>query len=172
MNQKVYQNMEVVGSVTANKLDITGGGSLGDGLKELIKDYVDSIRYDANDECYYFSDKPTSPAIRYGGTWERVKDRFIMGASDTYAAGSTGGETSHLHDAESMYAQITTYNDDLDLTLKSVRWESDYITPNVVPNTARNKRANADAVGIGGQTNTVSNIPPYRAAYIWRRISN
>ena len=43
----------------------------------------------------YASETPTSPAELYGGTWERIEDKFIMGASDTYPAGSTGGSATH-----------------------------------------------------------------------------
>nr|DAG27705.1 MAG TPA: baseplate protein [Caudoviricetes sp.] len=43
---------------------------------------------------YWVSDDPTSPASFIGGTWERVEGKFIMGANDTYPAGSTGGKAS------------------------------------------------------------------------------
>lgn len=43
----------------------------------------------------YVSENPTSPAELYGGTWERIEGKFIMGASDTYPAGSTGGSATH-----------------------------------------------------------------------------
>lgn len=33
----------------------------------------------------------TSPASFIGGTWERIQDRFLIGASNSKAAGSTGG---------------------------------------------------------------------------------
>lgn len=38
---------------------------------------------------FYVSDNPTSPAQKYGGTWERVEDCTIWGASDTHPAGTT-----------------------------------------------------------------------------------
>lgn len=44
----------------------------------------------------YASENPTSPAELYGGTWERIEGKFIMGASDTYPAGSTGGSATHV----------------------------------------------------------------------------
>lgn len=44
---------------------------------------------------FWASDDPTSPASFIGGTWERIEGRFIMGASDTYPAGSTGGSATH-----------------------------------------------------------------------------
>ena len=40
----------------------------------------------------YMSVNATSPASLFGGTWEQLKDRFLLAAGDTYAAGSTGGE--------------------------------------------------------------------------------
>ena len=38
---------------------------------------------------FWFSDDPTSPAELFGGTWERIEDCTIWGASDTHPAGTT-----------------------------------------------------------------------------------
>ena len=38
---------------------------------------------------FWVSPDPTSPAELYGGTWERVQDCTIWGASDTHPAGTT-----------------------------------------------------------------------------------
>lgn len=43
----------------------------------------------------YFSAASTSPAAIFGGSWERVQDRFLLAAGSTYAAGATGGEANH-----------------------------------------------------------------------------
>ena len=44
----------------------------------------------------------TDPGTLIGGTWERIKDKFLLSAGDTYTAGSTGGSAkatlpSHTH---------------------------------------------------------------------------
>ena len=39
----------------------------------------------------YISANSTSPAKLFGGTWEQLKDCFLLAAGDTYKAGSTGG---------------------------------------------------------------------------------
>lgn len=39
----------------------------------------------------YISVNSTSPATLFGGTWERIKDRFLLSAGDAYSAGATGG---------------------------------------------------------------------------------
>lgn len=44
----------------------------------------------------YWSSSSTSPASLFGGTWTQVKDKFCLAAGNSYAVGSTGGETTHL----------------------------------------------------------------------------
>ena len=44
----------------------------------------------------YMSINATSPAELFGGTWEQIKDTFLLCAGDTYLAGSTGGEATHV----------------------------------------------------------------------------
>lgn len=56
----------------------------------------------------YWSSDNTDPKYIYGGTWKRIKDRFVLAAGDTYANGATGGSVtvalnvtnmpSHSHD--------------------------------------------------------------------------
>ena len=43
----------------------------------------------------YMSVNSTSPASLFGGTWEELKDKFLLGAGDTYSSGATGGEAYH-----------------------------------------------------------------------------
>lgn len=42
----------------------------------------------------YMSVNSTSPATFIGGTWEQIKDKFLLSAGDTYTAGTTGGDAS------------------------------------------------------------------------------
>ena len=42
----------------------------------------------------YMSVNNTSPATLFGGTWSQLKDRFLLGAGDTYTNGNTGGAAS------------------------------------------------------------------------------
>lgn len=43
----------------------------------------------------YMSVNSTDPSTLFGGTWERLKDRFLLSAGDSYSAGNTGGEATH-----------------------------------------------------------------------------
>lgn len=42
----------------------------------------------------YWSSSPTDPATLFGGTWTRIKDRFVLAAGDTYTNGATGGSAT------------------------------------------------------------------------------
>ena len=43
----------------------------------------------------YMSLDSTSPASLFGGTWEQLKDRFLVGAGNSYEVSATGGEATH-----------------------------------------------------------------------------
>ena len=50
----------------------------------------------------YMSVNSTSPSSLFGGTWVQLKDRFLLGAGDTYSAGATGGAATHTLTAAEM----------------------------------------------------------------------
>lgn len=43
----------------------------------------------------YMSVNSTNPSTLFGGTWEQIKDTFLLGCGDTYTNGSTGGSATH-----------------------------------------------------------------------------
>ena len=45
----------------------------------------------------YMSVTNHNPSSIFGGTWERIKDKFLLCAGDSYSAGSTGGSVNHYH---------------------------------------------------------------------------
>lgn len=57
----------------------------------------------------YMSVASASPAILFGGTWEQLKDRFLLGAGDTYTAGDTGGSASHTLTTDEMPSHSHTF---------------------------------------------------------------
>lgn len=42
----------------------------------------------------YISANTTNPATLFGGTWEQIKDRFLLASGNSYSNGSTGGNAS------------------------------------------------------------------------------
>lgn len=113
----------------------------------------------------YMSTSSTSPANLFGGTWEQIKDRFILAAGDTYAAGSTGGEATHTLTEEELpeYNPEITVKSDVSSSYKrhavaSIEWTNLWSTYGYC----------ISGLGGGKQHN---NMPPYLTAYIWRRIA-
>ena len=47
---------------------------------------------------YYWSSNSTNPGTIFGGTWEQIKDKFVLAVGDTYTAVDiTGGEATQPH---------------------------------------------------------------------------
>ena len=43
----------------------------------------------------YMSVINTSPSVLFGGTWEQIKDTFLLSSGNNYGLGDTGGEATH-----------------------------------------------------------------------------
>lgn len=124
---------------------------------------------------YFITESTTTPASMFGGTWVKVKDRFLLGLGDTYyTIGNEGGAStvtlttdqmpSHTHQEmlsngqwnyEAVYSRGGTVdtNEGAAITNLSV---------------TGNKGAYA-YVGYTGGGQAHNNMPPYRVVNIWRR---
>lgn len=111
----------------------------------------------------YLSVNDTDPATLFGGTWERIGGRFLLGADDTYAAGSTGGEAEHTLTIDEM----PKHNHEID-NLNASGNATPYMTVSA-----------QDKKGYGGNVQTMfagggkprNNMPPYLAVFMWKRVS-
>lgn len=117
----------------------------------------------------YMSVNSADPADLFGfGTWERVKDRFLLAAGDAYAAGSTGGEENvaltgdqngpHQHMIGTVVEGQNVYVGQWDWTVKAHQIAD---------------AAGFNSYGMGthsaGEGRPHNNMPPYLAVYIWKR---
>lgn len=134
----------------------------------------------------YQTISPENPAVTFGGgTWERIENRFIMGASDTYPAGSTGGSTAHEHEYKLEFMRrlgalvgyptsaIATYN------YKTQSWndnnkkvnDGQYTLSNDGFSSTYGEKPGGETYSVTGNTASSSSIPPYYSVYIWRRVA-
>ena len=58
----------------------------------------------------YLSAADSDPGVLFGGTWQRVKDRFLLAAGDVYEPGETGGEAQHTLTKAEMPAHTHGYD--------------------------------------------------------------
>lgn len=110
----------------------------------------------------YMSVNSTSPSSLFGGTWEQLKDRFLLGAGDTYSNGSTGGEATHTLTINEMPSHKHTLNGGIGGI------EDEGVTPQRgFLGTGRN--IDPDNIGSTGGSNPHNNMPPYLVVYMWKR---
>lgn len=125
----------------------------------------------------YISENSTSPASFIGGTWERIEGKFIMGASDTYPAGATGGEESvkltrkniPVLQTRNGVAAVNTGGNGIHIP----QWGWIYAATQVTNSDGYNSYT-AQWADVGTDDVDMQNVkimPPYIAVYIWRRVA-
>ena len=133
---------------------------------------------------YYWSSNATGPATLFGGTWERIKDRFILAAGDEYEVGANGGVRENKLVTEQLPKSFyfgTEYDNPgspvqrYPIDSSIVNKASDYYTfVGKAQGTALEGQTKADTTGlkwIKGEAEGIDNMPPYETAYCWKRIA-
>jgi hypothetical protein len=118
----------------------------------------------------YMSAEATSPASLFGGTWEQIKDCFILAAGDTYAAGSTGGEAEHtLADSEMPKHKHVTAKGQRHDDETGTKFEQ-YDTYQAESSITHGYYWTASTL-FAGNSQPHNNMPPYVTMYAWKRIA-
>ena len=125
----------------------------------------------------YMSMNSTNPSELFGGTWEQIQDRFLLAASSSYSAGSTGGSLSHNHTLDSGYAKISFEWDSANsknLIIQDVTWSGPTIvhsyTMGGLPGFYHEEDRYSNAsTKLGGTSDSANVLPPYLAFYMWKR---
>lgn len=131
----------------------------------------------------YMSVDSTNPGSIFGGTWERIKGRFLLSADDgSYNVNNTGGEATHKLTVAEMPSHTHT-----------ITWAQYSKRYSEVTNGANNGQefvgGSADEghqlaafwcydgnersgkIQTVGSSNSHNNMPPYLVVYMWKRVS-
>ena len=150
-----------------------------DGVPLRICDYIYPIG------AIYMSVTNVSPAILFGGTWERIEDKFLLAAGQTYNVGSSGGEAEHILTTDEIPAH-THGNKSLTGTMNPLAWAGSASESGIVSG----RQNHTDRVGNSGSNwgdriytinashehNSVglgyahNNMPPYLVVNVWMRV--
>lgn len=142
----------------------------------------------------YMSVNNISPATLFGGTWEQIKDKFLLACGSTYTNGSTGGEAthkltsteipSHTHGSKSLkgdilFRPLTSGGNiaDTDGTGITTSILDGGDTWGAAINYTSGKNLKTDVIRINathehtsvGGNGAHNNMPPYLAVYVWKR---
>lgn len=99
------------------------------------------------------------------GTWEQVKDVFLLSAGDTYSAGSVGGSATH-----------TLTIDEMPSHGHRIKYNSFFSGAGIYSALRRNVEGDPSigddesALPTGGDQ-PFSIMPPYKSVYVWKRIA-
>lgn len=132
----------------------------------------------------YMNVNSTNPGTLFGGTWEQIQGKFLLGMSSSYPAGSQGGESSHTLTANELPLHthylgqqgntsrmlptnistsdpsheyyVTEVESSGSTYLKSTVTWGGFLTAGTLVDTPYNQSHN--------------NMPPYLSVYIWKRI--
>lgn len=120
----------------------------------------------------YMSTDTTNPQSRFTGTyWLPIYNRFLLGAGDTYKAGTMGGEATHTltrSEIPSHYHDEYLGNDGGPDSAPSgySGW------PNIAYASNKTWWATGSKTSAAGGDGAHNNMPPYLAVYMWRRVTH
>lgn len=111
----------------------------------------------------YMSMNSTNPGTLFGGTWEQVQGKFLLGVSNAYPAGSSGGESEHTLTRN----EIPDHTHSFKYTGQSETIGVNSIRLYQAASNQYNAYSGGQSSNCGGQAH--NNMPPYLAVYIWYR---
>ena len=122
----------------------------------------------------YISINSTSPQTLFGGTWEQIQGQFLLGASSSYPAGSTGGSkdavvVAHSHNPANQsgyYGFITSASKAFTIGDMGSQSGSGRYYPYSTSSYDISRNTQTGSTGVSG---TDKNMPPYLAVYMWYR---
>ena len=140
------------------------------------KEFYEYVRTEG---AVLFSFNPNfSPAALYGGSWEKVMDRFPIGAGGSYALGSTGGNATHTNTVDEMAThahteRVNPYGNPRTIALVGSNAggavvEGAYFGQQAIGGTSTDTAVITESIGNGSP---YSILPPYIACNIWRKVA-
>jgi hypothetical protein len=144
------------------------------------------------DEIYpvgaiYMSTEDKNPGSTLGGTWIRIKDKFLLSAGDTYSVttqfdangnptNGSGGSATHTHSSGTLEAAVfpvvSGSSGYIDVKYKSStveEWKETHRIKNLAVENSNESATRYAGVDVIGKTASESNMPPYLTVYMWRR---
>ncbi len=115
----------------------------------------------------YTSVNTTNPGTLFGGTWERIKGRFLLSADDTtYKINATGGEATHVLTVNEM----PSHNHGITINIQH-NADGEYVNSESLLSDIQvgGKRRYYDVTDLAGGDQAHNNMPPYLVVYMWKR---
>ena len=116
----------------------------------------------------YMSVNSTNPGTLFGGTWERIIERFLFGCGERYPAGRAAGEDLHTLTVE----ELPSHNHAMPY-LPNPSGPATGFSYGIAAGCATDSEGGRGYENLGtfssGSGWTHNNMPPYLCVYIWKR---
>ena len=158
-------------------------------IREVVKEESLSL-----DKIYpvgsiYMSMDETNPTDLFGGTWERIEDKFLLASGTTYGANTTGGSADavlvshnhtgttgkmnqnaeHSHALGYDYAASTGAGTGMHI-VKFSGYNTAYYRARGTESTNTDHTHNF-TTSTQGESGVGKNMPPYMTVYVWKRVA-
>ena len=184
----------MTGALTTKGIKLTSGTDYGDTLpsdpatgqlffQTIGSNFVLDNVYPVG--SIYMNVNSTNPGTLFGGTWEQIQGKFLLGMSSSYPAGSQGGEAEHTltvgemptHGNHLMQGGMYSELADNQSNDSSYRSNTLYLPKTAFTSSGNFNRGWKDWNGgemypagtLKGGGNPHNNMPPYLAVYTWKR---
>lgn len=123
----------------------------------------------------YMNVNSTNPGTLFGGTWEQIQGRFLLGMSSSYPAGSQGGEATHKLTVPEMPGHDHPISGNgnassLGTTNNAVVMQgSAYLDEPALVRGGDYSGNGYAYINKRGGDQPHNNMPPYLSVYIWKR---
>lgn len=208
---KLEENMDIIQQLDDEPNDV--GGLTADQLKaqfdragNLVKAYINNTLTAELDAKFkdiypvgsiYMSVNAANPGTLFGGTWEQLKDRFLVAAGGSYAAAATGGAATvtlktanlpaHTHTGTTNDGGLHDHGGPYNSNFYTTRGDRGAEVDGVEQGQAFSESGNSGGLRREGLTayggthshtfttnsagggQAFSNLPPYLAVYMWKR---
>ena len=112
----------------------------------------------------YISINNIEPSSLFGGTWEKLEDRFLLASGKTYTNGNIGGEATHKLTIDEMPSHTHTLYIDAKGTTIPAWWTRHLFVQNDSPHEAQPNNLTST-----GNSQPHNNMPPYLVVNMWKR---
>lgn len=128
----------------------------------------------------YVSKDPTEPSELFGGSWKRIKERFIWAIGDNENPGDTGGEKTHTLSVDEMPSHAHSPSDfnvngnwvPATDAMSRTRYNSDSAGTKYIPSGDSLSDWKWGKTSLSGGSAPHNNMPPWEGFYIWERIKS
>lgn len=103
----------------------------------------------------------------FGGTWEKIKDRFLLASGDSYINGTAGGEATHTLTVDEMPSHSHTMNMRWSTSVANYYWQ-----PPLSAEAGETKTSPiGDPIQAAGGSQPHNNMPPYLVVNVFKRLT-